>query len=212
MNEFQIVLDSMMCLGWVITYIFVIIGTYKYQYPLISPVAQAIIAPFEIAVLIKYIVIGYFGWNYPTFAYLLWTILDVGAIILILNMKYLKPKLVKKYVLLIILITVVMCYCVIIIDQMYFFSYFNTMLGEIIWFKFIFKDNYPLKRYSLFAFISKFIADTIAIFVYLDAGPLLIDIICIALPILDLLFIIVWFYKKQKCKIRKSKKVFYYVD
>lgn len=60
-------LDIAMCFLWIITYTLVLIGTVKYRYPLIAPISQAIIAPFEFAVLIRFVIHGNLSLDYVSF-------------------------------------------------------------------------------------------------------------------------------------------------
>lgn len=57
-----------------------------------------------------------------------------------------------------------------------------------------------MKPLTLAAFLAKFIGDAISIPVYFGRGPLLIDAICILLPIMDFLFIMLYFVRKRADK------------
>lgn len=70
MAALRAILDLMMCCLWILTYTIVLLGTIKYNYPLISPVTQAIIAPFEFAVLYRYIIKGFLGFDYVSLSYI----------------------------------------------------------------------------------------------------------------------------------------------
>lgn len=55
MSKITIALDMAMCVLWIVTYTLVLIGTIRYQYPVISPITQAIIAPFEFCVAVSFL-------------------------------------------------------------------------------------------------------------------------------------------------------------
>ena len=89
---------------------------------------------------------------------------------------------------------------------MYFFSYFNTFVGELFWFRYILKKEYPIKALNFAAFIAKFIGDAVSVPVYIGAGTVFSRAMCVLLPVLDLCFIIVFIYKvySQKKKTTAS--------
>lgn len=189
-----------MALLWIATYTTVFIGTIRYKYPLISPITQAIIAPFEFAVVIKFILSGQIGFDYVSLAYLYWTLIEIGIIAATIHLGYIPRKKISSYLLLVFLITAIMCYFVAYKDYMFFFSYFNTFLGEIFWFSFIRKREYPMRSLSLIAFWTKLIGDAIAIPVYFHTGIWLSSVMCVALPVLDLCFVLSWFFSRRRTK------------
>lgn len=194
-------LDIAMCALWILTYILVLIGTIKYRYPLISPITQAIIAPFEWSVLfLQFNKLGGISVNYVFIAYLFWAILEIAIFRAIVKTGYVKKHHVKPYIVMVILITMIMLYLVVLKQIMFFFSYFNTFLGMLIWVGFICKKNYPMKGISLAVFIVKFIADVLRAMVYWGKGSWLINVLSILLPILEFFFIPVWFVRRKISK------------
>lgn len=197
MTELQIILDTTMCCLWVLTYTIVLIGTIKYKYPLISPITQAIIAPFEFAVLYCYIINGYLGLNYVSLAYIYWTFIELAIIYVMIKSNFIPKKKVAAYLTILCVLTCLMCYLVGHKEQTFFFSYFNTFIGELIWLYHIHRKKYPMKPLSLIAFMAKFIGDAISIPVYFGIGSWLINFICVSLPILDLVFIVINFLRRK---------------
>jgi len=189
-----------MCLLWIVTYTLVLIGTIKYRYPLIAPITQAIIAPFEFSVLIRFIIQGSLDFGYVSLAYIYWTIIEILIIGVIIKRGYIQRKLIIPYLLLICTMTGIMCYWVVIKNCMFFFSYFNTFIGELFWLHFILKTDYPMKPLALAAFVAKFVGDAISIPTYLGDGIWLISAICVLLPVLDFLFILIYFKRSKERK------------
>ena len=56
-----------------------------------------------------------------------------------------------------------MYYLTIVKGWIFFFSYFNTFVGEIFWFIYFRKKDYPIKPIVLTIFIAKFVGDAISI-------------------------------------------------
>jgi len=200
MSNFILTLDKLMCLLWITTYSLALIGTIKYRYPLIAPMTQAIIAPFEFAVFIGYIINGNLNLGYVSLSYVYWTAIEICIIVVMIKNGYIIKQHIAPYLLFVCTLTAIMCYLVAVKGHMFFFSYFNTFIGEIIWFSLILKKDYPMKPIALAMFITKFVGDAISIPTYLGDGIWLINAICILLPILDLLFILVYIHRKNKSK------------
>lgn len=198
MTTLSTALDTIMCIMWALTYTFVLIGTIKYRYPLISPISQSVIISFEFAVLYSAIINNSLSFAYYSLAYIYWFLIELVIIGIVIYIGYIEKKDVAPYLVFTIILTCIMCYAVAYKHNTYFFSYYNTFIGEIIWFFHVLKKEYPLKPFALMAFLSKLIADSVAIFVYFGKGPLLIDTICVLLPLIDLSFVIVYFIKKSK--------------
>lgn len=198
MTHIETILDVTMCILWIATYTLVLIGTVKYRYPLISPMTQAVISPFEFAVLIRLILVGSFGQIYVFTAYAYWTLIEIAIIWVILKSGYIKRKYIVPYIVLVCVMTCVMFYFVTVKGQMFFFSYFNTFIGEVIWFRFILKKDYPMKPIALLAFFTKFIGDSFSIVVYFGDGIWLSNVMCVLLPVLDFAFILVYFKRSRQ--------------
>lgn len=182
---------------WITTYTLVLIGTVKYKYPLISPFSQAIIAPFEFAMFMYYICLEGFQFDYISVTYHYWTLVEVAIIYVIIKNGFIKKGNILKYLSLVAIITAFMFQFVAVMGWAFFFSYFCTFIGELFWFRFIFRKEYPLKPITLVVFIAKFVADAISIPVYFSKGNWIISVMCILLPLLDFLFIVVYFKKRR---------------
>ncbi len=75
------ILDELMCFLWISTYTLCFISTIKYRYPALSPIAKLLSAPFEFAVLFRYIYNGSLGFDYVSIAYLYWTLFEIALCI-----------------------------------------------------------------------------------------------------------------------------------
>lgn len=192
MGSIYIVLDTAMCMLWIVTYTLVLIGTVKYRYPLISPMAQAIIAPFEFSAVILFSKLSS-EFNYAFAAYLYWALVEIAIIIVILKIGFIKKKYIGLYVGFVVIVTAAMIDLVAIRGYMFFFSYFNTFVGMLFWFIFILKRDYPIKPIALAVFVVKFIADVLGAIVYFGNSVWLTNMFCILLPILDIVFIPIYF-------------------
>ncbi len=93
-----------------------------------------------------------------------------------------------------------MCHLVSKNGGMLLYNYLNTFIGEIFWLHHINKKDFPIKPLVFPIFIAKFMADAFAISVYFGRGPLMANIICVALPILDFAFIITYLQKHLNMK------------
>lgn len=197
------ILDMIMCVCWIGTYTMVFIGTIKYKYPLISPIAQILGASFEFSVFISFIYKGSVEIDYVFATYLYWTILELAIIVTMILKGYIPKNRVVIYVVLFTFVTAIMCNMVIYRGQMFFFSYFNALIGEVIWLLFIKQKNYPVNRFVFIMFAMKFIGDTICLPVYLGAGSWIVSLMCVLVPILDFLFLACHFEKRYRAKKAK---------
>lgn len=203
MYSVRVIQDAAMCILWILTYTLVLIGTIKYRYPLIAPLAQAIIAPFEFSVLFMFHKLGMIEFNYVVVAYLYWAIIEVAIFRAIEKLGYIKKHHVKPYIAIVVLITLIMLYFVAIKEKMFFFSYFNTIVGIAIWAQFIWKNkDYPIKSISLAVFIVKFFADILGAIVYFGRGFWIMNLMSVLLPIIDFFFMQMWFTRKTEQKVK----------
>lgn len=198
--------DAVLCLLWALTYTLVLIGTKKYKYPLISPITQLLIASLEFSVAVQLIVNGTVGWNHIWISYLYWAVIEIAIIAEQIQHEFIPRRYAGGYVLLLAAATGIMCYLVIFQEQGFFFNYFNTFVGELIWLRHIRKKDYPMKPIALMLFVTKFVADAIAVSVYLGRGSWAIDLICVVLPILDFMFIHTYFLRAAKAEETTSNK------
>lgn len=192
--------DAVMCLMWITTYTLVLIGTCRYRYPMISPYAQAVIAPFELSVTVMFITRGQLGFNYPSVACIYWTVIEIAIIAVILKSGFVKRKHIAPYIVLCGAITCAMLYLVTFKGYMLFFSYFNTFVGVAIWFGSILRRDYPMKPLALAAFITKFVGDILAAIVYFGVGGWCVDLMSILLPPLDFAFVVVYVVRRKQNK------------
>ena len=200
MNIIRII-DFLMTCCWMTTYTLVLIGSLKYKTPLISPITQAIIAPFELGVFLGFLfgfLISNYVFNYVLLAYLYWTAMEIAVIIVIAKqIKPSKPKL-TSYILFMILLTIFVLIYVNIFDfGMLYGSYIHTIIGMVFWYIYILDPKYPMKPISLAVFIVKLVGDILGFIVYRNYDGILIFVIAITLPIIDLFFIITYFYRKK---------------
>ena len=193
---------------WILTYILVLLGTKKYKYPLISPITQIFIASLEFSVLFQLIIEKALGWNHIGISYVCWTIVEILIIVAQIRYGFISKKYVGMYISLMAITTAIMCYFVAYKKFGFFFNYFNTFVGEIVWLLHIRKKDYPKKPIVLLIFITKFVADTIAISVYFGRGAWIISLISIALPILDFLFIHTYFSRIGNNTLKQPPKCF----
>ena len=196
MSDFQTTADTLMCALWIAAYALCFVSTIRYKYPALSPVTQLIIAPFEFAVLFRMIRFRTLTANYISVAYICWTLLEFGLLFLMLKYGFhFEPKKTAAYIGACIAITVLMIWLVAYKNQMYFFSYFNTFIGELFWFGYILKKQYPMKALNLAVFIAKLIGNAVSVPVYLHVGTAFSKALCVLLPVLDLCFIAVYLYR-----------------
>ena len=193
MSEVQVICDTAMCIFWIATYTLVLIGMVKYRYPLISPITQAIIAPFEFSVLFLFVKLKAFRLDYASLAYLYWSIIEMLIIAVMIKHGSIQKKYHIPWVALIIVNTAVMTYFVTLREEMFFFSYLNTIVGMIIWLGFLIqRKDYPIKPLTLAMFLSKFIADILGYLVYYGTGNWIENMMCVLLPVVDIVFLIVF--------------------
>lgn len=193
------ILDSAMSILWIVTYTLVLIGTIRLQYPLISPLTQAVVAPLEFAMLIFLLVAGSFGFDYISAGYLYWAIIEILIIIVILKGGYIKRKYIVPYIMLVAMITVVMTTVIISSRFTIFYCHLNSVIGDMIWLAFILRDKkYPMKAVTLATFTTKFLADVLAVPVYFGCSIWIVSFMCILLPILDFTFILIYFVRRSK--------------
>ncbi len=207
MEPYQIVLDGLMCVLWITTYTLCFISTIKFHHLALSPITQLMIAPFEFAVLYGLISKGTFSLNYVSIAYLYWAFIEIALCVLVIKYAFQSNR--KKtvvFILALAVMTVLMIYLVTVKKYKFFFSYFNTFIGELFWFYYILKDDYPIKPLNLAAFIAKFVGDAISIPVYLFTGNIVSSVVCVLLPILDFCFVYVYFVRSLKNRRAEKKK------
>ena len=199
------ILDILQTVLWMITSTLVLISTIKYKYPLIPPQAQVIIAAFEFVTFSFLFIGGQVGFDYISIAYLYWTVIEIVQMVVVIKIGYIKEKRVISYILRVIFATGIVHASMLTTENIYAFSYFNTFIGEIIWFRYIIQSQYPLKPIVFLTFLAKFVADLVAISVYVGMGDLVNQVICVILPVLDFAFLVVFFARMKAERIKESQ-------
>lgn len=198
MGNLSVIFDAAMSALWILTYLLVLIGTIRYRYPLISPVSQFFFCTNEFAVLLFFVANASRFDNYVIIAYGCWALIEIAVFIVILKIGFVKRKHILPYCVVTAAVSVILYFVIALKDSMMFICYFNAFCGVFFWLRFIRRKEYPMSPIALAAFVTKFLADLVAIPVYLGEGGRIIDLLCLALPMLDLLFIPIYF----KCKKR----------
>ena len=194
MTELQTVFDFFVCFGWILAYTLVFIGSKKYKFPLISVSAQTAIASFEIAVTIDCITSDA-TFNYAYIAYAYWAIIQISILVLSFKQRGFDIKKIQRCTLILVATTIVMYMILKIPNSMIYFANINTITGYFFWFYYIFDKNYPIKFFSVAAFVSKFVADILSVPVYFGLYGTVISVLNVSIPCLDFLFIILWIYR-----------------
>lgn len=197
--------DAIMCFFWVVTYLFVLIGTMKYRYPVFPLAMQFFTLSNELAVLLYFVKTDVI-FNYAVAAYLCWGVLEIAILIAIARTGFYKTKHIVSHFVATIAFSGPVFWLLTAFDSMLFICYFFAFFGELFWFVEIFRKNYPIKAITLMAFVSKFLADGFAVPVYFNRGYLLIDCVCVLLPLIDLAFIVIWFVRRKQGSICAESK------
>ena len=191
-------IDAVLSLLWSVTYTLVLLGSVKYNYPLISPIAQAIIAPLEFAVVARLVIVGMAGLNHVFINYVLWACLEIAIIVVQIRRGFIGKCYIALYLLCVVALTFVMCYLVAYRGYLLFFCLLNTFVGEIFWLSHVWKKDYPMKPIVLAMFLTKYIADSMSVVVYFSQGSWIDSLIGILLPVLDFIFVHAYFRRKSK--------------
>ena len=99
-----------MCVLWITTYTLILIGTVKYRYPLISPLAQGVIAPFEIMIAVLFAISGSLNLDYVSIAYTYWALIEIAIIVAILKLRFIPKRKILPYVAFVICVFAVLIY------------------------------------------------------------------------------------------------------
>ena len=186
--------DVLMAATWILTYFLVFISTYIEKKTIIPLASALVIFPWEFATFIgtirssiDYVWLAEFGW---------FTI-DLGIIILL----YTRCKSFKSvlsgvlYAVGIIMLTVIMMLIFQYNGQL-FTSYFNTIIGIVIWLIFTCRKGYVYSNLNLIILITKFTADFLGCIYYYDKS-IIVGIMAVLLPIIDVIHILVFAIKKN---------------
>ena len=194
--------DMLMCLLWVTTYALVLAATLKDKYPAISPITQAIIAPFEFAVTASFL--QDFSLHYVSAAYLCWSLLEIGTIALFLQRQYIRPRLAGPYLAILFLLTCLMAYVIRQPRGTIVFSYLNTILGTVFWYGHVRRRDYPVTVLHLCFFVTKYCADVLGVITYFRQHGPFVSAMSVLLPFLDSIFILTWYARHQERQTDRS--------
>ena len=198
MAEYQILLERIMCIFWLLTYIICIIISIKQKYVMISPITQIIFISYEISYIIMKLYYGSFHFNYIVNIYILWLVCEIIFTILFIKYKYRKMDIIIYFESLLFMTTISMYF---IVYKLYIVSYgyLIAIIGELFWLFYLSRKDYPILKSNLIFLITKFLANLVLIPSYFDIMNVFARILCISLPILDAIFIIIYI-KKLKVK------------
>jgi len=197
--------DAIICFFGVVTYLFVLIGTVKYRYPVFPLAMQFFTLSNELAVLLYFVKTDVI-FNYAVAAYLCWGILEVAILVANIRTGFYKTKHIVLHIIVVAVCSGLLCYLLSAFACMIFVCYLPTFIGEFFWLARILRRNYPIKAITLMAFVSKVLADGFAVPVYFNSGYLLIDCVCVLLPLIDLAFIVIWFVRRKQGSICAESK------
>ena len=198
MGNLSVLFDAAMSAFWILTYVWVLIGTLRYRYPLISPVSQFFFCTNEFAVLLFFVTNASQFSNYVIIAYGCWALLEIAVFIVIIKTGFAKRKHILPYCAAVAVVSVALYFIIAYADGMMFICYFNALCGVFFWFRFIHRKEYPMKPIALVAFMLKLFADLLAVPVYLGEGGSIIALISLLLPALDLAFLPVYFRTRKR--------------
>ena len=207
MTTLQTVLDAVMSLFWTITYVVAYRATRKYQYPAISLVFQFLCLSHEIAILIHFF-ISRFSFNYAFLAYILWIIIETATVLHVFK-KHKQRISPGRFFLAVAALSAVTIPLLRLENGMLFVTYGYTAVGMVFWYIHIWDEHYPLRPLNLLCFVTKFIADFTALFVYFPSGPVVIKVISVTLPLMDVAFIATFavrYFSVKKKGVKPVKK------
>lgn len=211
MTQLEVVLDIVMCFGWILTYTLVLIGSQKYKFPLIPLSTQFFITSLEIAVFLGFLA-GSQSFSYPHLAYGYWAIIEVSIIYVSFRQRKIQDEQKMLYGVALFFMILVMNYLLKMDHGMLYFTYINTIVGMLFWLYYILDKKYPMNLFSLCIFLVKFLSDVLGGIVYYNELDALVCCIAIALPCIELLFIAIWLYRrfnKEKYDVFYDKYVKY---
>lgn len=182
-------------------YTLVLYGTVKYRYPMIAPITQAIIAPLEMLMCIATILVI----NYSSVFYGYWAIVESLTFVAAQKTGRISRKHTRRYALLSILISVILIELMLRCGQVLLFTHINTVAGMLFWLRYVRNENYPMVPVSLAIFVTKLAADLVNVVVYFPGGSWLVRLLNVFMPVVDAMFILVYFKRKQTTKFPESQ-------
>ena len=201
MSGVELFLDAAMCFLWVLTYTLALIGTVRYQYPLIAPMTPMVIAPLEFSCLILLCKLNAFRWDYASVAYLYWVLIEIAIIVVLIKNGYIKKEWRGLYVETLLVLVAIMVVVVAVKEQMLLANYVNTTTGVALWLVyFIRSKEYPLTMLTWTVFVVKCVADILAFLVYYADGDWVVFVLSILLPLIDFSFLAIAAVRKIQRK------------
>lgn len=199
----SVILDVAVCFLWLLTYILVLIGTIHHRYPLISPISQLFFGTNEFAVLLFFIGNASRFHQYVIITYIFWALIEIAIFIAIIRTGAVKKSYIVPYIALVVILSIFL-YCLIAQkDCMTFICYFNAFCGVLFWLRYFARSEYPCDWIALSAFVSKLLADLLAIPVNMGNGGSVTGLISLLLPMLDAVFIYVFFSRSKQKKAKE---------
>lgn len=188
-------IDVIVCFLWNLTFTLIFIGTKKYKYPVIRPVAQIFSASIETAVAIN-IAIKSASFNYAAIAYWYWAVIELLIIFEVVKMNYISKDKIKPFFITLAVLTAIMLGFLQMPKGMLYFALINTIIAMTIWLYYILDKDFPISWFTLVTFIVKFVADALGTVVYFGQHDLFVAVMTVVLPIIDIAFFVVWFYRR----------------
>ncbi|MCR5042089.1 MAG: hypothetical protein K6C36_08355 [Clostridia bacterium] len=211
MPEFLKRMDVVMCCLWIVTELLCLIGIKKYRKPVLPPMSQLVIAPFEFAVVI-YFIITHAVANYAFFSYIAWAAIEIVIVKYYYRYRLIPQKMKSWYIVLLAAQTAVLLVFILKVEGSFpFFGVFNTLAAIMIWFVYLFKPNYPMNHYTLCVFILKLCADLAGTVVYFPGSSAVIRGILVSMVLVDVGFFPAWAVlrrspQKQKLGVKNKPK------
>ena len=162
----------------------------------IHPLTNLLLLGMELGILM----VHFWNWNffnYIVLSYGLWVLAEIGIIFLHIRYKFIPQKYIAPYILSIGMIAFGVFVCIKeIAEATIYLTYIFSILPIIIWLFYLIFKKEPIHWLYLIPFTTKLIADLLSLYTYFYYPNWLIKIMCIILPIVDFLFIPVYFVKQ----------------
>ena len=205
MEDAKLIADLMLCILWILTYLSVFLIMFMRKECAINPLTTALCFGLGLGVLISHIWNGD-NFNYVTFGYGCWVLVEIGIIIL-----HIKQKDVPKHYLLPFFLIIASCLLFVFSLAAYtslgvaYCNFIIVSFGMIIWLIYLYMRKQPMHWSYIIPFTTKLIADFFTIYAYFGSINWAIDLICVVLSIIDSLFILLFFVKREPTRTYKNK-------
>lgn len=196
--DFFAIADGVMCLGWIIVYVLVIVSSLKHSYPAISPFFSLVVLPWEIATVIYDLHYSSFGYGFA--AHICFMLVHFAVLfVVILKLHYFK-RVIETIVYFCVLAALTFTHYILIfrIDGGQLFSSFtDTGIGVLLWILFVLKPTFPANTENLRIAALTVIVDAIGCAIYYSMAGTVLKAIVVLLFLLNCIyFTILW----KKCK------------